>query len=394
MCKKNAAMEPILKQLPFFVDQVKAIKETVISNIVLLGQTPAPTFGESARAEVFLERLADAYVDHCATDDFSNPVGIVKGRSGGAKPPIFVVAHIDSAFSPEIDHNYVIRKNAIVGPGIVDNAAGVGVLATLPIILRHLDLHLDSDVVISGVTQSIGRGNLKGIRNLLTHWEGPIRGGVIVEGEKLGRLNYYSEGIIRGEIRCNISAANQWALKHKPNAILILNEVINEILAMNLPQRPRSRVIIGKINGGFKHGLIAQDAQLGFEIQSDSDEMVQHMFDEIQDIVDGIGHEHSVDLQLHIISNQIAATMKYRHPLVKSAVGIMKRLGLKPVSESSESELSIFLANQIPAVTLGLTTGRNVHLENAAMRIDPMFTGIAQVIGVLMAIDSGVCDDV
>lgn len=53
----------------------------------------------------------------------------------------------------------------------------------------------------------------------------------------------------------------------------------------------------------------------------------------------------------------------------------------------------VFLSKQIPAVTLGLTTGKNIHTENATMKIAPIFKGIAQVIGVLMAIDSGMCDE-
>ncbi len=387
-------MEQILNKLPFFVDQIKAIKDTIISNIVLIGQTPAPTFQEAARVNFFLDRLTDAQVDLCATDDFHNAIGIIRGQPGAGSPPIFLAAHLDTAFGSEIDHNYVIRQKTITGPGILDNTVSVGVLASLPIIVRHLGITFDSDIVIAGVIQSIGKGNLQGIRHLLNNWAGPIRGGVIMESEKLGRLNYYSEGIIRGEINCHISVADQWAYKYKPNAILILNEVINEILAMKLPHRPRARVILGTIHGGFKHGLIAYDAQLGFEIQSDSDDMVQAMFDEMQDIVDGISHEHSVDLKIDIITTQNAATLKYRHPLVKSTVAIMNRLGLNAVSESSESELSVFLSRNIPAVTLGITTGKNAHLENASIRIEPMFTGIAQVLGVLMAIDNGICDEI
>ena len=71
----------------------------------------------------------------------------------------------------------------------------------------------------------------------------------------------------------------------------------------------------------------------------------------------------------------------------------MKTLGLHPITDSSESELSIFLARNIPAVTLGITEGENMHRENASIKINPIFTGIAQVIGVIMAIDSGVCDE-
>ena len=42
---------------------------------------------------------------------------------------------------------------------------------------------------------------------------------------------------------------------------------------------------------------------------------------------------------------------------------------------------------------LGVTRGRDYHLENATMEIEPMFNGIAQILGVIQAIDSGVCDD-
>jgi len=387
-------MDDILKKLPFYVEQIKSIKEIIISNIVLIGQTPAPTFQEEARTEIFLERISDAQADYCSTDDCNNPVGIVLGKSGGDKPPIFVVAHLDTFFNAEMGHNYIIRKNSIAGPGILDNSVGIGVLASLPVIFKKLNLEFESDIVLAGVTQSIGKGNLKGIRSLLKSWDEPIRGAVVIEGGKLGRLNYYSEGIIRAEISCNIRSVDGWDHGHKTNAILIINEVINEILAMKLPLRPRSRVIFGKINGGFKHGVIALDAQLGLEIQSDSEEMVKQMHNEIADIIEGIGHEHHVDLKMNIISHLNPATLKYKHPLVKSTVSIMKRLGLKPASDSSESELSILLARKIPAVTLGITEGKNIHLENASMKIEPMFTGIAQIIGVIMAIDSGVCDEI
>lgn len=386
-------MEEMLAKLPEMVDRIREIREVIISNIVLIGQTPAPTFGEAARAEVFLERLSDAQADFCSTDDFNNPVGVIAGTSGGEKPPILVVAHLDTVFNADIDHNYIIRKNAITGPGIIDNSACVGVLASLPVIFRKLDIRCESDIVLAGVIQSIGKGNLQGVRHLLANWGDPIRGAVILAGDPLGMLNYYSEGIIRGEIHCDTGIPEDRVHLYKPNAILILNEVIDAILRMRLPQRPRSRVIIGRLNGGHKHGIIALHANLGFEIQSNSDKMVKQMLAEIKDIVNGTAQEHHVQLKLEVISQLNAATLTYRHPLVKAAAVVMKRLGIQPISEFCESELSLFLSGKIPAVTLGLSEGKNAHMENATLKIEPMYTGIAQVIGTIMAIDGGVCDD-
>ncbi len=385
-------MDSYLDKLPSFVDTIKSIRETIIANIVLIGQIPSPTFKERRRSSVFMERLAESQVDECTTDGYRNPIGIIRGTSE-TKPPIFIVAHLDTSFGKDVDHNFTVKKNSIQGAGILDNAIGVGVLASLPEIIRKLNLRFESDIVLAGVIQSIGKGNLRGIRHLLKTWATPIRGALCIEGGELGRLNYYSDGMIRAEIDCNISAADGWEYKFKPNAILILNEVINRILKLRLPQRPRSRVIFGKISGGYKHGEIAYDANLGFEIQSDSDKMVKAIYDDIKDIVDDISNKHEVELKVKTISNLRPSRLRYNHPLVKSAVAVMKRLDLKPVSEPSESELSIFLSRSIPAITLGITHGENYHLENSIMEIEPMFKGIAQIIGVIMAIDSGACDE-
>ncbi|RJP81943.1 MAG: M20/M25/M40 family metallo-hydrolase [Desulfobacteraceae bacterium] len=385
-------MESYLEEIPSYVEKIKFIKETILSNIVLIGQVPSQTFNEARRADIFQERMADAQVDECSMDEFRNPIGVVRGTSD-KKPPIFVVGHLDTFIDKEVDHNYTIIKDAVYGPGIMDNSAGIGILISLPEIFRKLGLRFESDIVIAGLIHSLGKANLQGIRRLLGAWKTRIRGAICVEGGELGRLNYYSDGIRRCEVECRISAEDGVEYRFKPNAILILNDVINRILTLCLPQRPRARVIIGKISGGFKHGIIALEGTLGFEIQSDSDQMVKTIFRDINDIVDGLSHEYQVDMKLKTISSVNAGTLNFNHPLVKSTVAIMKKLDLKPIAEPSGSELSIFLSQQIPAVTLGVSRGHNYHLANAWMEIEPMYRGIAQIVGVIKAIDSGVCDE-
>ena len=389
-------MNDFLKKLPGLVDEIRSLKDIIITNIVLIGQTPAPTFKEKRRAKVFMDRLAEFQVDECTTDGYRNPIGIIRGKSSGTKPPIFVVAHLDTFYQfydKDLVFNYTIKEDAITGPGILDNSVGVGVMASLPVIMKELNLQFESDIVLAGTIQSIGKGNLRGVRHLLKTWPTPIRGGVCIEGIELGRLNYYSDGMIRAEIECSISKEKGIFHKFTPNAILILNEVINEILNLRLSQRPRSRIVIGKMSGGANHGKIAYDGTLGFEIRSDSYKMVKKIYSDIKDIVEGIGHENEVDLNLKTISNLRSARLKYNHPLVKSAAAVLETLGIKPISKSTESALSIFLSHKIPTLTLGVTHGVNYYMDNATMEIEPMFSGIAQIIGVLKAIDSGVCDE-
>jgi acetylornithine deacetylase/succinyl-diaminopimelate desuccinylase-like protein len=385
-------MDNFLEKLPALVDEVKSLKEIIITNIVLIGQTPAPTFREKKRSKLFMDRLAEFQVDEVATDGYRNPIGIVRGRDS-SKPPIFVLAHLDTFFEKDQPINYIIKENTITGPGILDNSLGVGVITSLPAIFKRLDLQFESDIVLAGTIQSIGKGNLRGVRHLLKTWPTPIRGGICIEGVELGRLNYFSDGMIRGEIHCSVSGDRGQLDEYPPNAIIVLNEVINEVMNLKISQRPRSRIVIGKIRGGANHGKIAIEAALGFEIQSDSYKIVKNIFSHIKDIVEGIRHENKVDLNLKTISNLRAARLKYNHPLVKHSAAVMQTLGIKPYSKSTESAQSIFLSQKIPAVTLGITHGYNVYQDNATMEIEPMYKGIAQVIGVLKAIDGGVCDE-
>lgn len=375
-----------------YVEKIREIADVIITNIVFIGQVPSPTFHEDERVNLFLERLADFQTDECTTDGYNNPIGIIHGTSRD-KPPIFVVAHMDTAFSRETDHNYTVNPNTITGAGVMDNALGVGILVSLPEILRHLNLTFESDIVLAGVTQSIGKGNLRGIRYLLRSWPTHIRGAICLEAEELGRLNYASDGMIRCEIICHVPTDVERIRRYRPNAILVINEAINQILALKQPLKPRTKIIFGTISGGLKHGQIPNKATLGLEIRSDSDKMVGSLFSDIRDIVNGLAHEFEVDLQLKTISNVRAARLKYNHPLVKKAISIMEKLDIQPLSGTSEAELSIFLSRKIPALTLGISHGEGYQKAEATMKIDPMFKGVAQIVGILKAIDSGACDE-
>ncbi|BBO80059.1 peptidase M20 [Desulfosarcina ovata subsp. sediminis] len=383
-------MEEILNQLPAFVEQIRDIREIIISNIVLIGQIPAPTFREQRRAERLVERLADFQVDDCAVDDFGNPVGIIRGRAS-SKSAIFIVAHLDTFCETTSDTLYTVTDKAISGMGVSDNSAAVGVMASLPEVFRRLGMVFESDIVLVAPVHSLGPGNLKGIRQLLKTWPTPVRGAICLESVELGRLNYYSDGMIRGEISCSIASEKKMGRHHQPNAILIIHEVIHAILKLRLPQKPRTQIVIGKIAGGFNHGQEAFDASIGFEIRSDSDRMVKELYRDIKDIVNGINKTFAVDLKLAVISHLNSTQLAYNHPLVKCAARILYRLGVEAVSEPSETALSIFLQKQIPAITLGLTRGNHFHQDGAMVEIEPLFKGIAQIPALVAAMDSGMC---
>ena len=79
-------MDNFLEKLPALVDEVKSLREIIITNIVLIGQTPAPTFREKRRSKLFMDRLAEFQVDEVTTDGYRNPIGIVRGSDPSNRP--------------------------------------------------------------------------------------------------------------------------------------------------------------------------------------------------------------------------------------------------------------------------------------------------------------------
>lgn len=377
-----------LKQI---VNTIMSIREIILTNVVLIGQTPCQTRADDSRkktrrTQMFLDRLAEAQPDELTTDFHGNPLALFKGSSG-REHPIMLVAHMDTALGMESECHYQVSEDYLIGPGLIDNSLGVGVLMSIPDVLKTLGIRLKSDLVLIGLPESLRDSNLKSIRNFLSAWKSPVKAAVCVEGGEIGRLNYFSKGMIRAEILCDIPQEIGYTDKYGLNAIIVMNEVINRILAIRLPLRPQTNIVLGEIHSGYKHGELPLFARLGFEIHSDSDSMVEDTFGRILEISDDLSHKFSAQIRLRKISSVKAAHLHFHHPMIKAAIQVMEALEIKPIIESSESELSVFLSHRIPAITLAVAHGLNPQKENEKVFIPSIYKGITQLVGVIMAID-------
>jgi len=123
--------------------------------------------------------------------------------------------------------------------------------------------------------------------------------------------------------------------------------------------------------------------------------MIDQICGQINDIVAEMSARHAVDAQLDVFFCTRAGGIPFAHPLVKSVLEVMDQLDIEPDQGHSPSELSELIARNVPAVTLGITHGtksRKAAPDNVL--IDPILTGVAQLVGVILAIDEGVCDEI
>ncbi len=130
-----------------------------------------------------------------------------------------------------------------------------------------------------------------------------------------------------------------------------------------------------------------------FEIRSESAEIVNAIHEEINDRITEIALETSAEVTLDIIARREPGGIDFRHPLVRRSRDILKALQIEPRVAPSTSELAELIRHEIPAITLGLTTGTNLNQVNEEVLINPIFDGVAQLLGLLIAMDEGLCDE-
>lgn len=390
MKKNYCSVEEIIADLPEIREVCVTLRETLLANLVMLGEIPAPTFGEEARTNFLVQRFSECGLQNTSIDERGSGFGILSGTD--RERNILLLAHADTVFSERRDHTVSVRADRVSGPGVADNSLGLAVLATLPTLFEKLGLQLNSGVVMMGAARSLGRGDLEGVRFFLDNNKIPFTAGICVEGVQLGRLGYASAGMLRGEILCRVPEEYDWIRRGTTGAILVLNEVINRILGIPLPRRPKTSIVLGSVEAGAGFNIIPTEGKLCFEVRSESAEIVRQIASDLDDIVEDVISQTGAEVILDIVARREPAGLKIGHPLVKQTREIMSSLGLRPHITPSISELSTMIVHGIPAITLGITDGDHLHELRESVLIEPMFTGLAQLIAVLLAIDGGLCD--
>ena len=380
----------IIEMLPRIRKGAMEIREILLANLAMIAEIPAPTFGEERRMGLLVQRFSECGLQNCSIDEVGNGVGLVPGEKDNN---ILVVAHADTVFTAGVDHTMNLQADFATGVGLADNSLGLAAVATLPTVLEHLGLELESTLVLMGACRSLGRGDLEGLKFFLNNRAMPLRAGVCVEGCQLGRLSFSSIGMLRGEISVTVPEEYDWTRFGATGAIVTLNEVITQMSRIRLPRRPRTEIVMGSVEGGKSFDTVATQAVLRFEIRSESAVIVGEVSQQINDIVAETAAKTGAQVTLARIARRRPGGISFGHPLARRVRSILRAFDLNARSSPSVSELSAFVERNIPAVTVGITRGEQLNEVGEVIGIKRIATGIAQLVGILLAIDGGFCDE-
>ena len=381
----------ILDDVGRYQNRLRELRELVLANVVMIGEIPAPTFGETQRLDFLRNRYTESGLESISVDEAGNCTAVLPGKNPTRN--ILVVAHADTLYDATVDHTMSVSEERLSGAGVADNSLGLAVLASLPIVMEKLGLELESNLILLGSTRSLGRGDLGGLRFFLDNAKMPVDFGICMEGVHLGRLSYTCLGMLRAEITCTVRQDRHPGCNDGNGAISAINCIVSRLLAIRLPQQPRTSIILGSLNAGKGFKTPPLTATLRLEVRSEQLGMVGEILHDIEMILSEINADTEVHAVLQILARRKPGGIPFSHPLVQCTIAIMDKLDISPLIAPSVGELSALIARGIPGVTLGITdAGDDDELASSVM-VKPINTGIAQLVGLIEAIDGGHCDE-
>jgi tripeptide aminopeptidase len=353
------------------MNQSEFVKQT-LQLAYEIQQIPAPTFQESRRAAFLYKAFHKLALTEVQIDPSGNVYACLQGGSGR---PVVVSAHLDTVHPIETDLTCKIDHDQIIGPGIGDNSLGLAGMLSLVKMFQERGNPLPGPLWLVANVCEEGLGDLKGARSFVERFENSPLAYVILEGIGLGKIFHIGLGVIRYRITIKTPGGHSWANFGIPSAIHEISYLVNQLAEIPLPESPRTTLNVGIIHGGVSINTIAPSAMIEVDIRSESDEKLQALSEQVQQMAERLTREN-IQVEIQEIGRRPFGKIKENHPLVSLAKTLQEENGIPVQTGIASTDANIPLSLGYPAVCVGLTSGGKAHTLYEYIESEPLEKGL------------------
>ncbi len=348
--------------------------ERFLQGWVELAGIPAPPFAEEKRALWVKQRMQDLGLSDIDVD----AVGNVSGWLPGELPAIVLVAHVDTVFDANLDHQPRRQDGRLAGPGIGDNSLGVAAMLEIGHQLKAFERF--RAIYFVGTVGEEGLGDLRGVRNFVDR-VGERAGAIIaIEGHFLGRIVNSSVGSRRWRIGFRGSGGHSWHDYGKPSAVHGIGKLIQCLASLKLPDEPRTTLNVGRVEGGEGINVLARRASLEVDLRSTDQATLVAMSKEIERIARQSAQSEGLSVDLTTVGHRPAASIAADHPLVQAALEALSAVGESSVLTAASTDANYPASKGIPSICIGIGRGGGMHTQEEWIEEASVATGLRQLL--------------
>lgn len=354
----------------------------VIEEAIRIQQIPAPTFHESQRAQYVSDRFHEFGLIDVSIDGAENTYGRIVGQS--SETALLILAHTDTVFPADTALNIKRHSSRIYGPGLGDNSMGVAGLLGLVKALTDEQHQPDCDIWFVANSCEEGLGDLKGAKAAYARLQDKLSAVINLEGLAFGHIYNAGIAVHRLHIKATADGGHSWLHYGRLSAIHGIVELGSQICKLDIPSQPRTTFNIGMIDGGHAINAIGTQASLWLDMRSVSPITLDNLRKKVYDLAYQL-EQGDLKFEIEVVGDRPAGSIERSHILVQGALATLRELGIEGALEIGSTDGNVPLSHGCPTVTIGITRGGNAHRLDEYIEVQPVQSGLKQLIVLTLA---------
>jgi tripeptide aminopeptidase len=344
----------------------------IVDQQISICEIPAPPFKEQARGIEFRKRMIALGYPNTRIDTAGNVISERAGTGGG--PTIMIAGHLDTVFPEGTDVKVKRNGTRLEGAGIGDDCRGLAVILALGRALNEQKIQTRGTIILVANVGEEGPGNLRGVRELLTHgYKGKVDQFISVDGTGLD-VTARAVGSKRYNVIFTGPGGHSYgAFGRVPSAIHAMGRAIGAIGDIVPPSGIKTTFNVGVVKGGTSVNTIAPEASMEVDMRSESVENLEKIDELIHAaIAKGLAAENArwagapgkITVKYDTIGIRPVGKVPQTEttPIIRVALEAAKSLGETPEVGASSTDSNLPMSMGIPAMTIdGGGRGGNAH---------------------------------
>ena len=89
----------------------------------------------------------------------------------------------------------------------------------------------------------------------------------MLEGTALGQVYHRAVGVQRYRVSVTTTGGHSWSDYGNPSAVHVVAQLVSQLTALSLPDKPRTTLNVGTISGGTGVNVLASQAQFELDVR-------------------------------------------------------------------------------------------------------------------------------
>jgi acetylornithine deacetylase/succinyl-diaminopimelate desuccinylase-like protein len=253
-----------------------------------------------------------------------------------------------------------VRRNGtrLSGPGISDNARGLAGMLALARGLAAAEWPNRTPITFVGSVGEEGAGDLRGAKHYVRTHAGRIAAFIALDGAGSARVIHAGVGSRRLRVHWSGPGGHSWSDWGAPNAIHAASRAIARLIALPLPDRPRTTLTVGRIGGGTSVNTIPAASWFELDLRSESATALTELEAAVRATLLAAAREEGgagsrLSCAVDVMGDRPAGATSIEEPLVQLALCATRAVGVEPELSSSSTDANVAMAATIAAIAIG-----------------------------------------